>query len=365
MKIKAFTSFLESVAPPILQESYDNAGLLTGSNEWECSGIVISLDATEEVVQNAIEKKCNLIVAHHPIIFKGLKKLNGKNYIERAIIKAIKNDIAIYAIHTNLDNILTGVNGRIAEKLGLLHTSILQQKESQLRKIATFVPTSHSEKVRSAIFSVGGGSLGKYTECSFNQDGIGTFKPGEGASPFIGELGKRHEENEVKVEVIFPHYLERKIITAMVEAHPYEEVAYDIIPLGNYLSDVGSGIIGTLAEPIEEEKLLADLKKKFGLKVIRHTARINKKIQKVAICGGAGIFLLPTAIAQGADVYITSDVKYHEFFDADGQILLTDIGHFESEQFTIDLLYDILTEKFPTFAVQKTEINTNPIQYFL
>jgi dinuclear metal center YbgI/SA1388 family protein len=365
MKIAAFKSYLETIAPPSLQESYDNAGLLTGSGDWECSGVILALDATEEVIDEAVEKKCNLVVTHHPIVFKGLKCLNGNNYIERAIIRAIKNDIAIYAIHTNLDNVITGVNGKIAERLGLKNVRVLQQKEGQLRKLVTFAPAEHAEGVRSAIFAAGGGSIGKYSECSFNQDGIGTFKPGLGSSPFIGELGKRSEEQEVKIEVIFPSHLQHKLITAMKEVHPYDEVAYDIIPLANDHQGVGSGIIGELPEPIEEGPLLQQIKKTFDLKVIRHTPLLSKKVQKIAICGGAGSFLLPVAISQNADVYITSDVKYHEFFDADSRILLADIGHYESEQFTIDLLYDLLTEKFPTFAVQKTGIKTNPVHYFL
>ena len=261
MKIAAFKSYLETIAPPSLQESYDNAGLLTGSGDWECSGIVLALDATEEVIDEAVEKKCNLVITHHPIIFKGLKRLNGNNYIERAIIRAIKNDIAIYAIHTNLDNVIIGVNGKIAEKLGLKNIRVLQQKEGQLRKLVTFVPLEHAERVRSAIFAAGGGSIGKYSECSFNQEGQGTFKPGFGSNPFIGELGKRSEEQEIKIEIIFPSHLQQKLITAMKEAHPYEEVAYDIIPLANHLQDVGSGIIGELPEPIEKELLMEQIKK--------------------------------------------------------------------------------------------------------
>jgi dinuclear metal center YbgI/SA1388 family protein len=365
MKIGSIKSYLETIAPPSLQESYDNAGLITGSGEWECSGVIIALDATEEVIDEAIDKKCNLVVSHHPILFKGLKHLNGSNYVERAIIKAIKNDIAIYAIHTNLDNVIKGVNGKIAEKLGLKNVQVLKQREEQLRKLVTFAPLDHAEQVRAAIFQAGGGFIGKYSECSFVQKGIGTFKPEPGSNPFTGELGKRTEEEEVKMEIIFPSHLQEKLVKAMINAHPYEEVAYDIIPLGNYLSDVGSGIIGELSEPIEEKALLEQVKKVFDLKVIRHTPLLGKLAQKVAICGGAGSFLLPSAIGQKADVYITSDVKYHEFFDADSRILLADIGHYESEQYTIDLLYDLLTEKFPTFAVQKTGIKTNPVHYFL
>ncbi len=364
MKIIDIIQHLESIAPPVFQESYDNAGLITGDSSWECRGVITTLDTTEEVVQEAISKKCNLIVAHHPIVFRGLKKINGKNYVERTVITAIKNDIAIYAIHTNLDNVKKGVNKKIAEKLGLKSLEILQPREQLLKKMVTFAPLDKAEGVRSAIFSAGGGQLGKYSECSFNSEGTGTFKAGEGADPYVGKIGERHNEKELKIEVIFPGYLQDKITRAMIEAHPYEEVAYDVIPLGNYLSDVGSGMVGELDEAMDPAGFLGKIKSAFNLKVIKYTALSNKKVKRIALCGGAGIFLLPAAMAAKADVYITSDIKYHEFFDADDKIILADIGHYESEQFTTELLSEILQEKFPNFAVLKTEVNTNPVQYF-
>ncbi len=365
MKIQDITSFLESVAPPSLQESYDNVGMLTGNGNWECSGVITTLDATEEVILEAIEKKCNLIIAHHPIIFSGLRKITGKNYVERAIITAIKNDIAIYAIHTNLDNVLHGVNAAIADKLGLVNRQILQPKNETLKKLFTFVPVDHAEKVRSAIFSAGGGHISKYSECSFNTAGQGTFKPGEGTNPFTGKPGVRHTEEEIKMEMIFPAWQAYTIVEAMKAAHPYEEVAYDIITLDNQNQSVGSGLTGELQEPVTEQELLELLKQKFNLSVIRHTALRNKQVKKIALCGGAGSFLTGAALAAAADFYITSDLKYHEFFDADSRLVIADIGHYESEQFTIDLLFDILTQKFPTFAVLKTGVKTNPVHYFL
>ena len=365
MFIADVIKFLETFAPPALQESYDNAGILTGNIAWECTGILTTLDAIPAVIEEAIHKKCNLVVAHHPIIFKGLKKITGKNYVERSIIMAIKNDIAIYAIHTNLDNVKKGVNYKIAEKIGLQDTQIMQPRDQQLKKLVTFTPITHAENLRGVMFAVGAGHLGKYSECSFSQEGTGTFMPQEGSDPFVGEIGKRHEEKEIKIEVIFPSHLQDKIIAAMIEAHPYEEVAYDIINLGNYLTDVGSGIIGDLSVAIDEKEFLSLLKSTFSLQMIRHTKLAGKPIKKVAICGGAGSFLLPVALSQKADAYITADVKYHEFFDAEDRILFIDIGHYESEQYTIDLLYDILREKFINFAVRKTELNTNPVHYFL
>lgn len=365
MKIKEIISYLEQLAPPQYQETYDNAGLITGQAAWECNGTMICLDATEEVINEAREKNCNLVIAHHPIIFKGLKKINGKNYVERTIINAIKNDIAIYAIHTNLDNVISGVSGKMAGLLGLQNLQVLSPKENTLKKLFTFIPKDQVAEVRQAMFDAGAGHIGNYSECSFNTPGSGTFKPGEGTDPFKGETGKLHEEQEVKVEVIFPFYLQKQVIKALIKAHPYEEVAYDIVNLSNNYQKVGSGIWGVLPQPVAEKDFLRLLKKTFQVPVIRHTELMDKPVQKVALCGGAGSFLIPAAIAMEADIYITGDVKYHEFFDADNKIVIADIGHYESEQFTINLLHELLELKFPNFAVLKTGVNTNPLRYFI
>lgn len=365
MKIADVITVLEAHAHPSLQEHYDNAGLITGKSEWDCTGIICSLDATEEVVAEALSNRCNLIVAHHPIIFKGLKKINGKNYVEKTVIAAIKNDIAIYAIHTNLDNVIKGVNGKIAGMLGLKGLSVLLPKESMLKKLFTFAPADKAEQVRNAIFNAGAGHVGNYSECSFNSEGTGTFKGEEGTNPYVGEAGKQHHENEIKIEVIFPAWLEDKIVNSMKSAHPYEEVAYDLVNLANSHQGIGSGLIGHLSEPANERDLLRQLKKIFELQVIRHTPLLDKPVKKIALCGGAGSFLIPAALAAGADIYITAEMKYHEFFDADGRMVIADIGHFESEQFTVDLLAEILEQKFPNFAVLKTKVQTNPVRYFI
>jgi len=365
MKIAEVIKCLEDFAPVSLQEGYDNAGLIIGNADGDCKGIITTLDVTEEVIAEAVSKKCNLIVAHHPIIFKGLKKLNGKNYVERSVMAAIKNNIAIYAIHTNLDNVINGVNYKIAQELNLQNIEVLSPKENTLKKLVTFSPNASAEEIRTALFNAGAGTIGKYSECSYNVEGLGTFKAGEGAEPYVGEIGKRHSENETRIEVIFPSYFQEQIVQSLKKSHPYEEVAFDIYPLSNNRSDIGSGLVGNFKEALSEQDLLSHLKAGFGLSVIRHTALSGKKITKVAVCGGAGSFLISAAKAAGADVYITSDIKYHEFFDADNTILLADIGHYESEQFTIDLLADILRQKFPNFAVLKTETKTNPVHYFL
>jgi dinuclear metal center YbgI/SA1388 family protein len=364
MKIAEIIQVLEQKAPPAYQESYDNAGLLTGEPGWDCSGVVCSLDATEEVILEAKEKGCNLVVAHHPIIFGGLKKINGKNYVEKAVIAAIKNDIAIYAIHTNLDNVLDGVNDRIAEKLGLINRRILAPKPGQLVKLYTFVPPAHAEAVRSALFQAGAGDIGEYSETSFEVAGLGGFKGSDKTNPFVGEAGKRHEENELKIEVILPAYLQNAVRKALIAAHPYEEVAFDFISLTNDNQSIGSGLIGELPEAMDETAFLIHLKQAFGLQVVRHTPFLGKKLRKIAVCGGAGSFLTGKAISAGADAYVTADIKYHEFFDANSRLLLADIGHWESEQYTTELLIELLQGKFPTFAVLKSGVQTNPVRYF-
>jgi dinuclear metal center YbgI/SA1388 family protein len=365
MQIAEIANYLESLAPLSLQEHYDNAGLLTGDGSWNCTGIICSLDATEAVVQEAIDNNCNLMVSHHPIIFGGLKKINGKNYVEKAVIAAIKNDIALYAIHTNLDNIVKGVNGKMADKLSLQNRSILAPKDSVLKKLYTFVPVKEAEIVRAAIFEAGAGHIGNYSECSFGAEGIGTFKGGAGTDPYVGKPGERHYENELKIEVIFPAWMQGRVVKALLAAHPYEEVAYDIVNLGNEHAGVGAGMVGELAEPMDEKAFLVNLKQVFGLSVIRHTPFTGRPVRKVALCGGAGSFLVSKALAAGADIYITADMKYHEFFDANDRMLIADIGHFESEQFTTELLAAVLQEKFLNFAVLKSKVKTNPVHYFL
>jgi dinuclear metal center YbgI/SA1388 family protein len=364
MKLGDIIHYLEYLAHPSLQEPYDNAGLLTGHPSWECTGIICTLDATEDVVKEAISKNCNLVVAHHPIIFKGLKKINGNNYVERTVITAIKNDIAIYAIHTNLDNISAGVNGRMAHMLGLTQTGILSPLEGTLKKLHTFVPVEKAAEVRQAIFDVGAGAIGHYSECSFNTEGTGTFKAGKGAEPYAGTIGKQHHEKEIRIEAIFPSPLERQIIKALKEAHPYEEVAFDIVSLVNANPQLGAGLVGELPEAEDERSFLNRVKLVFGVQMLRHTAFTGKKIKKVALCGGAGSFLISKALSAGADAFVTADMKYHEFFDADSSILIADIGHFESEQFTTALLAELLEQKFPTFAVLKTGVMTNPVHYY-
>lgn len=364
MKISDLIAVIERYAAPELQEDYDNAGLITGNAFWDCKGALCTLDVTPDVIAEAKNTNCNLIIAHHPIIFRGLKRINGRTYVEQVIIEAIKNDIAIYAAHTNLDNIVLGVNGVMAKKLGLKNSSILQPKNKMLRRLITFAPVNKAEQVRNAVFAAGAGHIGNYSECSFNSEGTGTFRAEEGADPYVGEIGERHHEKETKIEIVYPFYLETQVVKALVDNHPYEEVAYDIFTMDNVHFGIGAGVMGELQEPVNEKDFLKFISLTFDAKGIRHTGLLGKPIRKIAVCGGAGSFLIRKAVQMGADMYITADVKYHEFFDAEGKLVLVDIGHYESEQFTVDLLHDILAEKFPTFAVLKTKVNTNPVRYF-
>jgi dinuclear metal center YbgI/SA1388 family protein len=365
MKIKEIIAAIEAFAAPELQEEWDNTGLLTGNEWWECTGVLCTLDVTEAVIKEAVEKECNLIVAHHPVIFKGLKRITGKSYAETVVIGAIKSDIAIYAAHTALDNVVLGVNGKIAEKLGLKDCKVLLPKPKMLRRLITFAPHDKAEAVRQAVFAAGAGHIGKYSECSFNSKGTGTFKAEQGADPYVGEVGKQHQEEETKIEIVFPAYVELQVVAALVAAHPYEEVAYDIFTMENVHYGMGSGIIGELEAGVSETEFLKNLRNIFKTPCIRHTPLLQTGVCKVAVCGGSGAFLIKQAIRQGAQFYITADVKYHEFFDAEGKLVVADVGHWESEQYTVELLHDLIAKKFPTFAVRKTALDTNPVQYFL
>lgn len=354
---------LENFAPLAYQEPYDNAGLLTGNRHSEVTGVLVAVDVTEAIIKEAVERKCNMVVAHHPFIFSGLKKITGSSYVEKTLIAAIKNDIAVYAFHTNLDNMMEGVSKKICDKIGLVNTKVLAPKSDTLRKLYTFAPNDKAGEIRDALFIAGAGHIGNYANCSFNAEGTGTFRGLENSNPYVGQTGVQHHESETRIEVVFPIHLEKSIIAALIEAHPYEEVAYDIIALENTSSTVGAGMIGNLQEPIGEKEFLNGLKLKMNTQCIRHTQLTGNMVSKVAVCGGSGSFLLPNAIHEGADIFISADFKYHQFFDADKKIVIADIGHYESEQFTTDLIHELLSKKFTNFAVLFTGLSTNPIKY--
>lgn len=362
-KIKDIVRYLESEAPSAYQEAYDNAGLLVGDAQQNCTGILITLDITEEVVEEAHRLGFNMIVGHHPIIFKGLKRLTGKNYVERTVIKAVQHGVALFAAHTNLDNVKTGVNAEIARRLGLQKLKILAPKSQTLGKLTTFIPTDHTQKVLEALGAAGAGQIGNYKNCSFVVNGKGTFQPTEEADPYIGETGKLETVSEDRVEVIFPLHMQSQILQSLQQAHPYEEVAYYLHQLENKNQEVGAGMTGLLPKPMKSGEFLQYLKQKMQLSTIRYTD-FEEEIHKVAICGGAGSFLLSSAKKAGAQAFVTGDFKYHEFFDAEGEIMIADIGHYESEVFTKELFYALLNENFSNIALRLSEIDTNPIKYF-
>ena len=363
MKIKEIISWFDEIAPFSYQESYDNSGLQTGDPDSEINSALICLDVTEEVVEEALKLEAQLIISHHPVIFGGLKSLTGKTRTERIILKSIRNDIAILSGHTNFDSIFRGVSSVMCEKLQLKNPAILKPAENTLIKLVFFVPVAYLEKVRESIFNAGAGVIGNYDMCSFNIEGTGTFRGSENSKPFAGRKEEFHTEKEIRVETILPAVLEHKVVTAMLGAHPYEEVAYDLYPLKNKFTKVGMGMTGVLPAPVDEAEFLKHIKEVFHCKGIRHTNLTGKKVSKVAVCGGSGSFLLKDAINSGADIFISGDFKYHQFFDAENRILIADIGHFESEQFTKELFYELLTKKFPKFAFHLSKVNTNPINY--
>ncbi len=364
IKLKKITGALERLAPLSFQESYDNSGLQLGDPEMQVNGILITLDVTEAVVEEAARLGFNLIVSHHPVIFSGLKSLTGRTAAERIVTRSIREGIAIYSAHTNFDSIPEGVNKAMAARLGLSNLKILEPRKGLLKKLVVFVPTEQAGQVREAMFEAGAGQIGAYDRCSFNLEGNGTFRGGEGTDPYVGTPGVMHTEPETRMETIVPSHLLNRVVQAMVAAHPYEEVAYDIYPLDNSTPGVGMGMVGDFEDGMDEEVFLNFVKDRFGLSVIRHSQLLGKQVRRVALCGGAGSFLISKAIASGADVFVTGDLKYHQFFDAEGRIVLMDIGHFESEQFTRELFYDLLMKKFPKFAIRLTETDTNPIKYY-
>ena len=363
MQIKDVTNYIEELAPLAYAEDFDNVGLLIGDYNTKVTGVLVTLDTLEETVDEAIAQNCNLIVSFHPIVFSGLKKINGNNYVERVVLKAIQNNIAIYATHTALDNVNNGVSAKMCEVLGLQNCKTLIPKKGIIKKLTTYVPISEAENLREKLFEAGAGAIGNYDNCSFNIDGKGSYRGNENSNPTIGEKGKVTFTEETAISVTFDSFLEGKILQALFNTHSYEEVAYEIITLNNSNQNVGMGMIGEFSDTMDEKEFLTFVKKTFKTDCVRHSELLNKKIKKVAVLGGSGSFAIKNAIKAKADAYISADFKYHEFFTAEKKILLADVGHYESEQFTKNLLFDYLSEKFSTFAIILSEKSTNPIHY--
>ena len=363
MIIKEILDVLEEMAPLAYAEDFDNVGLIIGNENQIATGVLICHDALESVVDEAIEKNCNLVVCFHPILFLGIKKLTGKNYAERSIIKAIKNDIAVYAVHTALDNHQKGVNKMFCDALNLKNTKILIPKQNFIRKLITYTILENAEKIRNALFKAGAGRIGNYDNCSFNSNGFSTYQGNKNSNPTIGNAKEFTQTNEIKIEVTFEKYLESKILKALFTNHIYEEVAYEIYDLQNSHQNVGLGMIGDLENTMSEKEFLFFVKEKMQCENIRHSVFRNKEIKKVAVLGGAGSFAIKNAIQAGADAYLTADLKYHQFYEAENRILLADIGHFESERYTKNYIVDYLIKKMPNFAFILSKENTNPVKY--
>jgi dinuclear metal center YbgI/SA1388 family protein len=363
MRIKEILQLIEQTAPLPLQEEFDNSGLQVGDANREATGALLCIDVTENVIEEAVSLGCNLVISHHPLAFKPFKSLTGRTYVERCIMNAIKNDITIYAAHTNLDNAIDGVNFRLAQMIGLQNVRILNPQKNVLLKLVTFVPDTHAENVRTALFNAGAGHIGNYDSCSYNLSGEGTFRAREGANPFVGAVGEIHSEKEVRIETVLPRFKQNEVLRALLAVHPYEEPAYDFYPLANTWTQAGGGVVGEFPEPMPEQEFLYLLKDVFNLPTIKHTKMLNRDIRDVAVCGGSGAFLAPQAIAYGADAFVTGEAKYNDFYDVDGRLLFAVVGHYESEICTKDIFFDIISKKFPTFAVHKSAFDSNPVKY--
>jgi dinuclear metal center YbgI/SA1388 family protein len=364
MRISNLLSVLHSFAPPDLAESYDNPGLLVGDPQTEVTGILINLDMTEAVIREAHQRGCNVVVAHHPILFTALKKLSGSDYVSRALRLAIKLDVALIAVHTNLDNVRQGVNHRMAQQLGLVNTRILSPKPATLRKLEVYVPVEHRVALLQALWKAGAGQIGNYGEASFSSEGQGTFLPLEGANPAIGGVGQHETVLESRIEVVFPAHLKGAVLAAMRAAHPYEEVAHQVIATENSIADIGAGLVGDLPSPLGKRAFLEKVRQAFGCGGIRYADAPLDEVSRVALCGGSGSFLTSAALRAGAQAFVTADVTYHKFFDNEDRMLLLDVGHHESEQYTSALISDVLLKSFPNFAVHLSETLTNPVKYF-
>ena len=364
MKLKEICSYLDASVPLALQESYDNSGLQVGLPEMEIFSALLTIDVTSEIIDEAVVSGCNLIISHHPLIFGGIKSITGRNETERILFKALKNEIAVYSSHTNLDIFDGGVSRKMAEKLELTNVKVLAPLQKNLLKLITYIPESYSDKVREAVFEAGAGVNGNYDYCGYTSAGTVSFRGNDNSRPFIGKRGEIHYEKELRFETVLYSHLKTKVIKALLNSHPYEEVAYDLFELVNGSTTEGLGCTGELSQNLSEKEFLELISVKFNSKGIRYSPFTGKNIKKVALCGGAGISLLKDAISSGADAFVTGDIKYHNFFDAEKKLLLIDAGHFETEKYSTEILYDLIIKKFPKFALRFSETNTNPINYW-
>lgn len=364
MRAGEIVDIIESFAPSGIQEEWDNSGMITGDPETEVNAALICLDITEKVMDEAMELGCNMIISHHPLVFSGLKKFSGTDPVSRMVRRAIRDKLVIFSAHTNLDQVPGGISGAMADRIGLKEKKILVPRQGDLVKLTTFIPEGHFSIVSESVFQAGAGHIGNYDSCGFSVSGSGSFRAGQGADPYAGKVGELHHEAEKRFETIFPKHLGKRVISALIKAHPYEEVAYDLYPVKNVNTALGLGIVGVLDRGIAGRDFLQLIKERFATGCIRHSELPEKPVKKVAVMGGSGIDYLPHALNSGADAFITADIKYHHFFNADGNILLMDIGHYESEQLAREVLNDLILKKITNFAVHLSKTSTNPIKYF-
>lgn len=361
--LKEIANCFEAMAPLSHQESYDNSGIQLGEPDKQIDSALVTLDLNEQVAEEAIRLGVDLIVTHHPLIFKPLKQISGATPTERMVIGCLRHDIAVYACHTNLDASPQGVSHYLARKLGITNGTLLEPRQGLFTKLVVYIPAHAFPKVREALFQAGAGTMGDYEQCGFSAHGLGSFLPGKETHPYVGTPEQFHEEPEVRFETLFPSRLKKRVVEALMASHPYEEPAFDLFPLLNASNDAGFGWVGNLPEPLSAGHFLEKLKEKLACGALRYSTPPSRPIQKVAICGGSGSDLLGLAIAAGADAFVTADLKYHAFQAAEGALLLVDAGHYETEQFTKELFYDVLTKKFNNFAVHISKVKTNPINY--
>jgi dinuclear metal center YbgI/SA1388 family protein len=362
---------LEAWAPPASKLDYDNVGLQVGDARREAASVLVALDLTAAVVEEARETGADLVVTHHPLLFRPLKKLTADDPAGALALRLAEHGIAYYAIHTNLDAAPGGVSFALAGRLGLEGIRFLEPSEESLVKLVTFAPAAHAEAVRRAMAEAGAGHIGDYEACAFTIRGTGHFRPGERANPFIGEAGGAEEAvEEVRIEAEVMRWDLGRVVRAMKAAHPYEEVAYDVYPVEQPATRVGFGAVGFLQAPTTLEAFLAVVAARLDAAALRYSGDPAMPVRTVAVCGGAGASLIPRALAAGADAFVTADVTYHRFFeplDAEGRprMALVDAGHYETEALTEPLLVDWLAHHFPDLAVRKTRHRTSPMRTFV
>lgn len=367
MLIKEIIDAIESIAPLPLQEEWDNCGVQVGPTDNECTGVMVCVDCTPVVVEEAIAMNCNLIVSHHPLIFGGIKQLTGKTEAERCVINAVTAGLTIYSSHTALDNSPNGISHRMASLLGLEDVDVLVPREADQLKLVAYVPVSKLDDVRLALFDAGAGAIGNYDFCSFATDGRGSFRALDGANPYVGEVSQLHFEDESRLEVLLPRWKRRDVELALRQVHPYEEPAYEFSEVVAASRPAGSGCVGHLPQPMTVAQLALFAKERFGCQAVRlscyHGDPMVHTVRRVAVCGGAGGSFIGAVKRSGADAYITADLRYHDFVDYGKRLALIDVGHFNSEQCAKEIFYQLICEKFPNFAVHTSKNEKNPIQY--